>query len=79
MKKYYGVAYLKNGDACICSACDSEGEVREELKKAIIKHPGAIVATTYMAREQQSLREIFGNPKSRDLMQDKKFLKEITA
>lgn len=79
MKKYYGVAYLRNGDACICSGCDTEEEVREALKKAIVKHPGEIVATTYMAREQGSLEEIFGHPRSRDLMQDKKFLKEITA
>ena len=58
--------------------CDTEEEVREALRKAIIKHPGEIVATTYMAREQGSLEEIFGHPRSRDLMQDKKFLKELT-
>ncbi len=78
MKKYFGVVYLCNGDACVCSACSSEEEVIEELKKAVRKHPGKIQATTYMAREEEDLMKIFGHPKSRDLMQDKKFLKEIT-
>lgn len=78
MKKYYGVAYLANGDACVCSACESEEEVMNELRKVVMNHPTEIIATTYMAREEDSLMKIFGHPKSRDVIQDKKFMKEVT-
>ena len=79
MKSYFGVVFLNNGDACICSACKSEEEVREELAKAIKKNPGKVKATTFMVREEDDLMKILGHPKSRDLMQDKKFLRSITA
>ena len=50
MKQYFGVVYLENGDACICSSCESEEEVRNAMKKAIAKNPTKIKATTFMVR-----------------------------
>ena len=78
MKKYYGVIYLKNGDACVSRACDSEEQCVEAMKKAVAREPHNIKATTYMVRETEETTFIFGHPRSRDLMQNKKFLKEIT-
>ena len=87
MKKYYyGVIYLKNGSCCICSACESEEEVLEEMRKAVsreIASHNPPIRTTYMTRNAEdgeaapTLMDILGKPNSRDLMQDKKFLKEI--
>lgn len=77
MKKYFPVIYLKNGDACIGSPCDTEDECRKELARAVVVHFDKVKATTYLYRESASVQEIFGTPRSRDLMQDKKFLKEL--
>ena len=80
MKQYFGVVYLENGDACIWSSCESEEEVRNAMKKAIAKNPTKIKATTFMVRESDkklTLFDLFGHPKSRDLMQDKKFLSTL--
>ena len=86
MKYYYGIIYLKNGDACICSACSSEEEVREALGQAIAKRVdslGKILATSYMTREVEegapapTLMDVLGHPRSRDLMQDKKFMNSL--
>lgn len=86
MKCYYGVIYLKNGSACICSACSSEEEVREAMAKAVtreITSHNPPVATTFITREVDegkpapTLQDILGHPRSRDLLQDKTFLKEI--
>lgn len=79
MKAYYAVVYLKNGDACVSSACMSEEECISELKKVCAREFDKIEATTYMVRELQGDGKfIFGHPRSRDLMQNKKFIKEIT-
>lgn len=51
MKQYFGVVYLENGDACICSSCESDKKL--------------------------TLFDLFGHPRSRDLMQDKKFLQTL--
>ena len=78
MKSYYGIVYLKNGDCCICSACHSEQEVIEELKKAVKRYPDKVEATSYITREgNPSLKKLFGCPDSRNLMKNKKFLKEL--
>jgi len=76
-KNFFPVVYLRNGDACVGSPCKSEDECRAELKKAIFKHKGMVKATTYMVRESESTTDLFGSPKSRDLMQDKKVLAEL--
>ena len=78
MKKYFGVIYLKNGDACVSRACDSEEQCVNAMKRAIAREYDKIKATTYMVREVEDGEEfIFGHPKSRDLMQSKKLLREI--
>ena len=78
MKSYYGIVYLKNGDCCICSPCASESEVMEELKKAVKKYFDKVEATSYITREgDPSLKKLFGCPDSRNLMKNKKFLKEL--
>lgn len=86
MKKYWGIIYLKNGDACICSACDSEEEVMETLRSTLSKkyeRINQIAATSYISREVKegdkvpTLQDLLGCPKSRDLIQNKKAMKEI--
>lgn len=80
MKFYYGVIYLKNGDSCVSRACKTEQEVIEALKKAVAREADKIKATSYMIRDsEEPIEFMFGHYRSRDLMQDKKFLKEITA
>ena len=76
MKKYYAVIYLRNGDICISRACDTEEQCVEALKKAITREYDHVKATTYMVREDGG-EFLFGHPKSRDLMQDKKFIKSL--
>ena len=76
MKKYYGVIYLKGGDVCVSRACDTEEEVVNAMKKAVERNFDSVRATTYMVREDAG-EFVFGHPKSRDLMQDRKFLKEL--
>lgn len=78
MKHYYGVVFLTCGHAVVTKAFEDEDQVRQALKNYIKKHPTEVAATTYMAREQDSLMKVFGNPRSRNLMADKKFMKEIT-
>lgn len=78
MKRYFAVMYLNGGNAVVSKGYDSEDEVREAMGKFIANHPGEVAATTFMVRENPDLMSIFGHPKSRDLMQDKKFLKELT-
>ena len=79
MKSYFAVMYLNGGHAAVSKGYKSEDEVREAMGKFISLHPNEVVATTFMVREDADLMSIFGHPKSRDLMQDKKFLKSITA
>ena len=88
---YYGVVYLKNGDACIGYPCASEEEVRSELERVVarqITERNPPVATTYITRKVEardgeepkplSLMEILGHPRSRDVLQSKKFIASIT-
>ena len=60
---------------------ETEEELLAEMKPYVVKHFDDVAFTTYMTREAAEpfgLEAIVGHPKSRDLMQDKKFLKEIT-
>ena len=86
MKYYYGIIYLKNGSACTSAPCESEEEVREVLAKAtareMLSHNPPI-ATSFITREVEdgtdvpTLMKIYGCPRSRDLLKDKKFMKGI--
>lgn len=84
MKQYFAVMYLNGGNAVISKAYDSEDEVREKMGKFIENHPDEVKATTFITRETEkeeplSIMEVLGHPRSRDLMQDKKFLKSLKA
>lgn len=80
MKKYYGVIYLKNGDCCVSRPCESETQCVEAMKKAVARDLDRIKATTYMVREAADGDGfVFGHPRSRDLIQDRKFLKSLEA
>ena len=79
---YYAVAYFDNGEASVSGAFDDQGKMMEALKEATAKHADRVVATTYMTRKSDhvpSVMELFGHPKSRDIMQDKRFLSSIKA
>lgn len=81
MKYYIGVAVRKSGHATVTIPTTSEQECIEMLKAVVTKRFDKIAFTTYITRtsdEPITLADVFGNPRSRDLMQDKKFLKEIT-
>ena len=76
---YYGVVYLTNGEACVSAPFDSKEKCIEEMKKGILKHPDKVKATTFMTRKSETiipLQKLFGCPSSRNMMEDKKFLKE---
>ena len=72
---YYGVAYFYNGEANISMSFESYDEMIEEMKKAVARHPHKIKATSYITRKEKlTTMDILGHPRSRDLMQDKKFV-----
>ena len=78
---YYGIAYFHNGEANISMPFDSYDEMMDAMKKAVAKHPEKIKATSYITRNgdggKLTTMDILGHPKSRDLMQDKKFLASL--
>lgn len=77
---FYGVVYLTNGEASVSAPFDSLDKCIAAMKEGIKRHPDKVASTTYMVRKSSdiiTLRQLFGNPKSRDLMQDKKFLAEL--
>lgn len=79
MKKYYGVIYLKTGEMCV-KGFDSEEACINAMKQVVAKDYDKIEATTYMIRDAETVGKfLFGHPRSRDLIQDKKFLKELTV
>lgn len=68
-KRYFPVIYLRNGDACVGSPCETEAECKEALERAVLKtEPGKVVATTYMVRSDATTKEIFGSPNSRNYL-----------
>ena len=81
MTYYYGIAYFHNGEASISMPFDSYDEMMDAMKKAVAKHPEKIKATSYITRNgdggKLTTMDILGHPKSRDLMQDKKFLASL--
>lgn len=77
MKYYYGVIYMTNGQAYITHALKSEEQTIRVLKNKIKAYQGKIKATTWIISEAESVEELFGHPKSRDLMLDNKSRKEL--
>ena len=72
---YYAVTYFHNGEANVSMPFESYDEMMEALKKVTAKHAPKIKATSYITRKEKlTTMDILGHPKSRDLMQDKKFL-----
>ena len=77
---YYGVVYLTNGEACISAPFETKEKCIDEMKKAVMRHPEKVKATSFITRKGETLiplQKIFGCPSSRNLMSDKKFLREI--
>lgn len=76
---FYGVVYFDNGEASISKPYDDYETMMSDMKKGVLKHADRVKATSYITRKEKlSVMDILGHPRSRDLMQDKKFLKEIT-
>lgn len=78
---YYGVVYFTNGEASVSGAFESEQRCIEETAKGVKTHPHLIAGTTYITRKSVKplpVTKLFGTPKSRDLMRNKAFLKELT-
>lgn len=76
---YYPVVYFHHGEACIGAPYENYDKMMEDLKKTVSERPEKVKATTYITRKEKlSLMDILGHPKSRDIMQDKSFLKGIT-
>ena len=81
MTWYSGVCVRKSGHAAITKPSTSLDEIIDEMKKYVTLHIHEIAFTTYITRntdKQLTLADVFGHPRSRDLMQNKAFLKEIT-
>ena len=75
---YYAIVYFTHMEMSAAGPFDSYDKMMKALKEGVLRHPEKIKATSYITRKERlSLEEIFGHPKSRDIMQDKKFLKEI--
>lgn len=77
---YYGVVYFDNGEASVSAPFESAEKCIAAMKEGIAKKPHRVVATTYMTRKSATripTKQLFGTPRSRDLMQDKKFLREL--
>ena len=81
---YYGVVYFDNGEASISKGFISKEDCIEAIKKGVMKHPQRVVATSYITRKVDSndliptTQQLFGCPDSRNIMKDKKFIKEIS-
>lgn len=81
MRYYIGIAIRKSGHATVTKPYSDIETMMADLKACVEKRFDKIAATTYITRESDkelTLSDVFGKPKSRDLMQDKKFIKEIT-
>ena len=77
---YYGVVYFKNGEASVSRPYEDFETMMSDMKKGVMKHADKVEATSYITRKEKlSVKDILGHPRSRDIMQDKKFVKEITA
>lgn len=78
MTYYYPIIFFNHNELCMGGPYDDYDKMMEDLKKAVAQNPNKVKATTYITRSKEmSLMDIMGHPKSRDLMSDKKFLKEI--
>lgn len=77
---YYGVVYFRNGEASISRAFDTLEECIDATKKGVMNHAHLVKATSYITRQEKlDVMQILGCPKSRDIMRDKKFLRELSV
>lgn len=75
---YYGVVYFRNGEASISRPFNSLEECIDATKRGVMTHAHLVKATSYITRQEKlDVMQILGCPKSRDLMRDKKFVKEL--
>lgn len=81
MKYYIGIAIQKSGHAAVTKPYSDFDLMMEELKGYVATHFDKVKLTTYITRasdKELTLADVFGDSKTRDLMRDKKFIKEIT-
>lgn len=77
---YYGVVYFHNGEASVSRPYEDYETMMKDMKEGVAKHADKVKATSYITRKEKlSTMDILGHPRSRDIMQDKAFLKSITA
>ena len=79
MKYYIGVCVLHCGHAVVTKPYAELEECIGKLKDYIASHKKDVASTTYMVREGENLTlpDVFGHPKSRDLIQDRRFMQSI--
>lgn len=78
--KYLAVIYLKNGQTCLSKPFDEQEEAWAYLKEKFeVIDLSKVEATTLIKRQDEAFASgyLFGHPAKWDLMQDKKFLREI--
>ena len=81
MTNYIGICVRKSGHAAVTKPSTDLNEVTREMKEYVLKHWGDIAFTTFITRSADkpiTLAEVFGHPRSRDLMQSRKFISEVT-
>ena len=83
MIKYFGVVYCHDGTVHLTKPQDTQQECLDKLK-SWIEDPRCyerVAATTVIKREMDNFKDgrIFGNPKSLDIMRDKKFIATLTV
>ena len=77
---YYGIVYFNNGEASISRPFGTLEACVEATKRGVMKHAHLVRATSYITRsERLDVSKILGCPKSRDLMRDKKFVRELSV
>ena len=75
---YYGVVYFKNGEVSISAPFDSKEKCIEAIKEGLVRHLDKVAATSYITRSKKySTQQMFGCPKSRDLIRDKRFMASL--
>jgi len=78
MTYYYGVVYFKNGEVSIGYPFDNLEDCIEAIKIGVRRHPDKIKATSYITRSEKiDTMKMFGCPKTRNLMLDKKFVESL--
>ena len=78
MSYYYGIIYYDTGGCQVSKPYESLDKLMNDIKDGVIKHAHRVIGTSYITRKEKlTVQQILGCPKSRDVMRDKKFLKEL--